>query len=260
MKSEKEEITQKNNSIIQSAQQDFPIIVQASKIRSFRTRLLSKNAVKGLPLPELLLTLSSIAFGGIIGALQAGITHFSDSWWIFYVLLPVIAVGSGVAFWFLRIEDENRKKFDVQAVLNELPNPDETPNSLAGISNLVGTWRLKSTTAHSQKTAEGILTVSANIGRLSISGHMTGESSRLIADITSLSCDYDPDKRQLIATYRVFATDDNGLIHVSECAISGILVGMDSDNRDKLTIKGHWFSLFGEPDAGRMELSKIAAT
>jgi hypothetical protein len=215
---------------------------------------LEKMTRKRVPIPELFLAVASVALGGVIGAWQGGITTTNSNWWVFFIVMPVLAASCFVAFWFLRREIVNLESNSAQILLEELPDPDH-PNESEGLERaLVGKWKMSSTTDRSGKNATADVTVTNRFGRLMISGVMKGQYESKIGEITSQLCDFDADARKVVAVYRVFGID-NGKIGVNECVLSGIL--QQEDGTQQPRIVGHWFQLYENLDRGSVTLTKV---
>ena len=77
------------------------------------------------PWPEILLGLSSLLAGAFLGALISGIA-LEMSWRsiAFYILSPSVAVGCGVAFFFMRKQNQTSAKSLADHILEYLPDVD----------------------------------------------------------------------------------------------------------------------------------------
>ena len=104
---------------------DFKVQVRASTLSRCRGRLASATR-RSFPWHELALGISTLAGGGVVGALPANITAGSTNALFFFSVLPVIAAASFVAYLFLRGSEVRRSADAVADALAELPNPDET--------------------------------------------------------------------------------------------------------------------------------------
>lgn len=102
---------------------DFQVGVRASILKQCRTRLQS-IADERFPFAEILLGVSTLAAGGALSAIVSNVQIASWQGTLFFVLLPVVAVGSGVAYGVLcrikKIETEHMAK----DILQNLPDPD----------------------------------------------------------------------------------------------------------------------------------------
>lgn len=235
--------------------EDYPVTVQSGLLRKARKRL-ERITHPRPPIPELLLTVASVSLGGVLGAWQGGMTATTNHWWIFFILLPVIAGASVVAFWFLRRDIVHLARNAARDVLEDLPDPDSPETSQGPERMLLGKWRMSSTTDQSGKQASADVLVSNRLGRMVISGVMKGESESKIGEITSQLCDFDPDARKVMSVYRVFGIDDDGKIGVTECVLSGIVHHEDEGGKQPVII-GHWFQLYGALARGRVTLTKV---
>ena len=234
--------------------EEFPVAVNSKVLRRCRQRL-TQITHRRWPLPELLLTVASVALGGIVGAWQDGLTTARTNWWLFYIVMPVVAATCAVSFGFLRRDVVNLASNTARDVLEELPDPDN-PDSPPGLELvLVGKWKMISTTDQSGKHATADVTVTNRLGRLIVSGIMKGESETKIGEITSQICDFDADARKVVAVYRVFGINDDGRIGVNECVLSGIL--HQEDDSEQPRIIGHWFQLYENLARGSVTLTKV---
>jgi hypothetical protein len=104
---------------------DFKIQVWASSLHRNRRRL-QKIEERSFPWGEVLLSVSTFAAGAIASALTTSITLNSLSGIIFFVILPMVAVGSFVAYLFNRTTSLSNASEIAREVLQELPDPDKT--------------------------------------------------------------------------------------------------------------------------------------
>jgi hypothetical protein len=111
---------------------DFLVQVWASTLHRCRHKLLKVKQSR-FPYGEVLLAVSTLFLGSILGAWQAGIKMTDSSGIFFYVLSPVVAVGTVVAYFFYRHISISEPRKIVDEVLEELPNPDDT--SETGVRN-----------------------------------------------------------------------------------------------------------------------------
>ena len=98
--------------------------VRASVLNKSREKL--KNLIIDYNyLPEISMSICTTSFGAILGSLPSNLKP-SDSWYnLFWHVLPLIAVASLVAFYFLR-KIRNVNGSDIaRYILDELPNPAE---------------------------------------------------------------------------------------------------------------------------------------
>jgi hypothetical protein len=102
---------------------DFLIRMRASTLYRCRNRL-SQLTAAGFPWHEVLLALSMLSFGGVLGALPADLEF---QWFLgvfFYSFLPAIGLGSAVAFFFTRKQQPDHPTATAKEVLEDLPDPD----------------------------------------------------------------------------------------------------------------------------------------
>ena len=104
---------------------DFLVQVLASTLHRCRSKL-SEIKQASSPYGEILLAVSTLFLGAIIGAWLAGITMKERSAIFFYVISPAIAVGGLVAYFFCRHISITDPSKTASEVLNELPDPDKT--------------------------------------------------------------------------------------------------------------------------------------
>lgn len=104
---------------------EFLVKVRGSVLRRARRKLngLVRNR---FPWPEVLLGLSTISAGGALGALASRIPWNSQYAIIFYLILPLLAVGAGVAYVLLRHLTPLNASALALDLLEELPDPDKT--------------------------------------------------------------------------------------------------------------------------------------
>lgn len=104
---------------------EFIVQVRASILRRTRRRL-ATLVVATFPWPEVLLGLATLCTGGALGAVASNVAW--DCWKakIFYMVLPVIATGSGVAYVMLRHLIPQAASTAAQEALEDLPDPDRT--------------------------------------------------------------------------------------------------------------------------------------
>ncbi len=104
---------------------EFIVQVRASTLRRTRRRLGSLVVVK-FPWPEVLLGLATLCTGGALGAIASNVEWNCWKAKIFYLILPIIAVGAGVAYVMLRHLVPQAASSVAQDVLEDLPDPDRT--------------------------------------------------------------------------------------------------------------------------------------
>lgn len=104
---------------------DFQVGVRASLLKRCRVRL-QTVAAQGFPLPELLLGISTLAAGAALSAVISGVQLGSWRGVVFFVILPMVAVGSGVAYGMLRRFSLRDTQHVAEDILNDLPDPDRS--------------------------------------------------------------------------------------------------------------------------------------
>jgi len=77
------------------------------------------------PWHEVMLGVSSLAFGAFLGALPADLQAGTRQAIAFYTLMPIVGVGSGVAFFFLRLMPGRDAAQEAKEALADLPDPDK---------------------------------------------------------------------------------------------------------------------------------------
>ena len=103
---------------------DFFVRVRASTLRRSHARL--KKIGKGrFPWHEVTLGASTLALGAFLGALPANLKAGSVEAVLFYTLMPVLGVASGVAFFFLRQIPSSEATLEANEILADLPDPDK---------------------------------------------------------------------------------------------------------------------------------------
>ena len=103
---------------------DFKVQVRASTLIRCRSKLAQVSTPR-FPWHELALGTSTLAAGAVLGALPADIKAGSPLAMFFYSLLPIVAVGTFVAYLFLRRLTIREPAGAASEVLSELPNPDK---------------------------------------------------------------------------------------------------------------------------------------
>ena len=105
-------------------QNDFMLYVEASKLHKCRRKLQSITEVS-FPIAEVLLGVATLCAGASLGALTTDIKLDSSKGMIFFILLPVVAVGCTVAFAFYRHYTAKSAAQIATDVLAELPDPNK---------------------------------------------------------------------------------------------------------------------------------------
>lgn len=106
-------------------QNEFLVPVRASVLASCRNKL-SKVAKGKAPWHELLLALCTLALGATLGAIPADIKPGTRNYFLYFTVFPVVAVGSGMAYFFLRRESIKEPAEIATDILNHLPEPKKT--------------------------------------------------------------------------------------------------------------------------------------
>lgn len=104
---------------------EFLVRVRGSTLRRARRKLTALVKLS-FPWAEVLLGVSTLCAGGGLGALASGVAWNTDKAVFYYVILPVIAVGTGVGYALLRHLTPNNASLVAQDILEELPDPDRT--------------------------------------------------------------------------------------------------------------------------------------
>jgi len=105
---------------------DFRIQVRASTLARCRTKL-AKISASVFPWHEICLGISTLAAGGYLGSLTSStITSGSLQAIFFFNILPIIAVGTFIAYFFLRQSKIKEPSEVAVEVLAELPDPEKT--------------------------------------------------------------------------------------------------------------------------------------
>ena len=104
---------------------DFVVPIRATVLSKCRARL-SAICKSRFPWYEVWLAVFALSFGALLGALPAGFSPCSKWFWIFYVALPMVAVGSGVAYWCSRKSAASENSRAANDTLNDLPDPKDT--------------------------------------------------------------------------------------------------------------------------------------
>jgi hypothetical protein len=232
---------------------DFIVEVLASTLLKCRD-LISEIKKSHNNISEFFLAFSTLCLGSILGAWQGGINSYNNYWWVFYIILPIIASTCLVSYGFLSHYYIAQPSQIAQIILNDLPDPNDTVSILDEATKLIGKWSLESTTHISNKTSSGELNLQVNHGKISLSGIMFGQNANRIGEVTSLYCNYDSAQRQLLVIYRLFVSNDNNILVVNECILSGIVF---FQNDKPVELKGNWNHLYQLPVSGTVTLKKI---
>jgi hypothetical protein len=232
---------------------DFMIETRASQLRYSRKRLKALRRSR-FPIADICLAFSTLTAGASFGALTSGLTTASSLWWIFYTIMPMIAVGTFVAYLYLGKESITHGDSIAEEVLAILPDPDNALPLHPEYAKLAGVWESESRTSNSGKSSRGELTVSVRGTTIIIAGILFGESDTKIAEILSRFASYDPSQKRLEFIYGYSAINDNGQLDNSECVYSGVVFEAPSD----FCIRGNWCHLTGPSIAGMTTFRKKA--
>lgn len=101
---------------------DFPVRVRASVLTRCRERLLALTRAE-FALGELLLGVASLAMGGLFSALTSGIPLESFRGGAFFIGLPLVGMGAGVAYAIRRQTDLISVRQLAGECLKDLPDP-----------------------------------------------------------------------------------------------------------------------------------------
>jgi len=104
---------------------DFIIPVRASVLDRCRCRLEEVRNPR-FTWGELFFGIATSCAGAIAGALTADIQLDSPKGIVFYVILPMFAVGTFVAYLFCRTNSFSKAADIAREVLAEIPDPDKT--------------------------------------------------------------------------------------------------------------------------------------
>lgn len=104
---------------------DFQVGVRASLLKRCRGRL-QTVATQRFPLSELLLGVATLTAGAALSAVISRVQLGSWRGVVFFVILPMIAVGSGVAYGMLRRFGLRATHHLAEDILNDLPDPDRS--------------------------------------------------------------------------------------------------------------------------------------
>lgn len=105
-------------------QNDFIIEVKASQIRRIKEKIANVSESK-YPIHEILLGVSSVSIGAFLSALISGVKLDSCLGIIMYLICPVIASGTGVAYFFTRYMNLTTIKDLASSIDENLIDPDD---------------------------------------------------------------------------------------------------------------------------------------
>jgi hypothetical protein len=103
---------------------DFQVGVRASVLRRARERL-SSQSLQRVPVPELLLGTATLTAGASLSALVAEVDLSSIRGGLFYILAPIIAVGTATAYGFMRHIRSLSSEQLAKEILRDLPDPEK---------------------------------------------------------------------------------------------------------------------------------------
>ncbi|MBI1815907.1 MAG: hypothetical protein HYR72_13085 [Deltaproteobacteria bacterium] len=225
--------------------------IRERDLRYCRDRLASVDGAR-FQATDLILAITTLGAGGVLGALASGTSTSSPYWWLFFIVLPMLAAAALVAYVLFKYFGENERVVIAKEVLRILPNPIEAASANSEYSKLSGRWTLESATSISGKRSSGDLLLYVRQAHIAIAGTITGESGKQLGEIYSRFASYDPPTHRFVFIYGYSAINDNGQLDASECAFSGIVSG----GSPTLIVRGNWFHLTGPSVAGTATLTK----
>lgn len=107
----------------QEEHDEFMLQVRASTLSRARHKT-AELARGGFPWAEVLLSVSSLAWGGLLGAIPAALKWEDVLGKIFYLALPIVGTGTLVAYILLRWNSVVDVRRVANAILDDLPDPD----------------------------------------------------------------------------------------------------------------------------------------
>lgn len=230
---------------------DFIFKIRGNTLKRCRERLSRIEETK-FRATDLYLAVSTLSAGTALGALVSGLNTESSIWWLFYTIMPAVALATIVAYILVGYKYTAHGAEIAKDVLGDLPNPDDTTESYSEYGGLDGLWMLKATTENSGKASKGKVTITVWHEHITISGIILGESENRIGEIISRFANYNPSEKRIMFIYGYSAINDNGQIDNSECVFSGIVFGSSPD----ITIQGNWQHLTGPSVAGTAYFKK----
>jgi len=109
---------------VNADKQDFVLTIMASVLLRSRNRLRTLQRF-AFPWPEILLTIAGASFGAFAGAFSGSIELNSTKGIVFFVFVPMVFVGSTVAYFFTRINPIMAANNIATELLSDLPDPED---------------------------------------------------------------------------------------------------------------------------------------
>lgn len=103
---------------------EFFIEVRASTLARVRRKAMQLTTAR-FPWPEFLLGVSTAALGAALGAVPAGVDIKKPIGLIYFVALPVLCAGTGVAYFMLRSTPAIESSKIGNEILQDLPDPEK---------------------------------------------------------------------------------------------------------------------------------------
>lgn len=110
---------------------EFMVLVRASILTKARKGLAELSKV-GFPWSELLLAVCTLSLGGWISWLTASRPTTPLPGAVIMISLPTIAVGTGVAYLFVRTREVDSNRQTANTILSDLPDPQSTSDVMEG--------------------------------------------------------------------------------------------------------------------------------
>lgn len=104
---------------------EFVVEVRASPLRRAR-QLLERIADQESSWTEPLLAASTLAWGGTLSAIVAGVGLGGWRTLFFYTFLPIVGAGAGVGWWLVRTTGNRAASELARRSLDALPDPENT--------------------------------------------------------------------------------------------------------------------------------------
>lgn len=103
---------------------DFIVEVKASKLRKVRSKL-ELLANERFPLYECLLGIASAFLGAFLSGLASDMVLNSSKGIIIFIVCPIVATGTGVAYFYQRRISVNPPKVLINDIMDDLADPDK---------------------------------------------------------------------------------------------------------------------------------------
>lgn len=103
---------------------EFFIEVRASTLARVRRKAMKLTTAR-FPWPEFLLGVSTAALGAALGAVPAGVDIKKPIGLFYFVALPVLCAGTGVAYFMLRSSPAVDSSKIANDILEDLPDPEK---------------------------------------------------------------------------------------------------------------------------------------